>query len=332
MNPKILITGASGFIGTNLLELFLSRNYEVLNLDIESPRNKKHIKYWKKGDICDYDRLNNIIKEANPDFIVHLAAKTDLNEKAGLDYYLANFQGTENLVKLTRTNKNIKKVVFASSMLVNKVGYKPNDIFDYNPSTLYGHSKVIAEKTILENSDQLPPYCIIRLTSIWGEWFSEPYKTFFDFVLSGKYFHLGDRACTKTYGYVGNTVFQIEKLLFMDQAKIHQNIFYLGDDPPINISDWGDEIAQEARVRKPKRIPYLLFGLAARFGDVLGKLNIKFPMTSFRLKNMTTDHIVDLSSTFALTGKLPYNRFEATKRTLDWIKNIENIDNHISLK
>ena len=57
---KILITGASGFIGTNLLEHFLNKNYEVLNIDLVKPKNESHFKYWTKANICDFENFKTL--------------------------------------------------------------------------------------------------------------------------------------------------------------------------------------------------------------------------------------------------------------------------------
>lgn len=317
---KILITGGSGFIGTNLLEYFKDKNFDVFNVDIEKPRNDNHVNYWKKIDICDFESLNEYIIQINPDYIVHLAARTDLNENNGLEYYSANIDGVRNLTKIISNLKNIKRVIFASSMLVNEVGYMPKNLFDYNPTTLYGESKVLTEKIIFEYKATLPSFCIIRPTSIWGEWFAEPYKNFFDYVLSNKFFHPGNKACTKTYGYVGNSIYQIEKLLFLDKKNIDKRVFYIGDKPPINISEWANEIAKEASLAKPKIIPYFIFKIVAYIGDILTVLGIKFPMTSFRLRNMTTNHIVNLDNTYEVCGNIPYDRTIAVKRTLIWME------------
>lgn len=317
---KIIITGASGFIGTNLLVFYINKGFEVFNLDIKTPRNYEYIQYWQKVDICDFDVLKKVFYEINPDYIVHLAARTDLNEKEGMEYYRANTLGVENLVKLCAKDSGIKRVIFASSMLVNEVGYKPKDTFDYNPSTLYGQSKVIGENIVFKNKDNIGEFCIIRPTSIWGEWFAEPYKNFFDFVLAGKFFHPGDKACTKTYGYVGNSVYQIDKLLFADINKIQEQVFYIGDKLPINISHWADEIAVAANITKPKKMYFLVFKLAGWFGDTLSKFGVKFPMTSFRLHNMTTDHIVNLNNTYEVCSEVPYDRKSGVKRTLEWMK------------
>lgn len=77
---KIIITGASGFIGTNLLEHFKTLDFEVFNIDIDKPRNEKHIEYWHEIDICDFESLKNIFDKIQADYVVHLAARTDLNE------------------------------------------------------------------------------------------------------------------------------------------------------------------------------------------------------------------------------------------------------------
>lgn len=317
---KILVTGGSGFIGTNLLEDFISSNVDVYNVDIVPPRNKEHTKYWHHVDICDFQKLDRCVKEIGPDYVIHLAARTDLNETSGLEYYCANISGVENLVNVCCNTAGIKRVIFASSMLVNEVGYKPKTRFDYNPATLYGKSKVLTENIIFKNRNGLGEFCVVRPTSIWGEWFSEPYRNFFDFVLSSRFFHPGDKACTKTYGYIGNTVYQIRKLLHADVSRIHGKIFYLGDCPPLNISIWADEIAKLAGLPKPRKLPYLSFVLAAFVGDVLKSFGLRFPMTSFRLKNMTTDHMVGLSETYDVCGEPPFARRDGVIRTLRWIR------------
>lgn len=317
---KIVILGGSGFIGTNALEYFKNNLFEVFNLDIVTPRNVDHINYWQQVDICDFFSLKKVIDEIQPDYLLHLAATTELNEKDGLDFYNANIEGVENVVRLCNKESSIKRVIFSSSMLVNIVGYNPKHTFDYNPSTLYGKSKVMGENIVFENYDTLTEFCIIRPTSIFGEWFGEPYKNFFDFVLNGSFYHPGGKACTKTYGYVGNTIYQIKKLFFAEKELIHGQVFYIGDNPPINISDWANEIAVVAGMKKPKEIPFFFFLLAALYGDFLSKFGIKFPMTSFRLGNMTTDHVVDLESTYAVCGDAPVSRLMAVKNTFEWIK------------
>jgi nucleoside-diphosphate-sugar epimerase len=316
---KIIVTGGSGFIGTNLISHYISKGFDVFNIDNQPPRNLAHRSLWKNIDIRDEDAVLEIFSKIRPEYVVHLAARTDLNMRASLDYYSANIRGVENIAKACILNRDLKRVVFSSSMLVNEVGYNFKSLFDYNPSTSYGQSKVIGEQIVFGVSKALANFCIIRPTSIWGEWFSEPYRNFFEFVLSGNFFHPGNRAGEKTYGYVGNAVYQIDKILFSDLPNINANVFYIGDYIPTRISDWANEIATLSGRSTPKKLPYFVFRVAAFLGDVLVNSGLRFPMTSFRLKNMTTDHVVELGATYTVCGNLPYDRVTATRRTLDWL-------------
>ena len=54
---KFLVTGGSGFIGTNLMDAFLSQGYQVVNLDSTKPAKSQHLPYWKQIDILDYTGL-----------------------------------------------------------------------------------------------------------------------------------------------------------------------------------------------------------------------------------------------------------------------------------
>ncbi|MDD4275144.1 MAG: NAD(P)-dependent oxidoreductase [Desulfobacter postgatei] len=315
---KILITGGSGFIGTNLLESLIRKNeYRVLSIDIEKPKNKGHEQYWEKIDITNKQKINALIFQFNPDYVIHLAARTDLRGDS-IDAYGANTVGVKNLLDTLDGCPNLKRVIFASSMYVCQPGYLPTSPDDYHPHTAYGESKVMTETIIKEKNPQNYGWCIIRPTSIWGPWFGEPYADFFHIIMGRKYFHMGKRACTKTYGYIENFVYQIESLLKVPKEQIHQKVFYLGDWPAYNISDWADEIAEYTHIRIP-HLPFFLFRLLAWGGDFLKILGIKFPMTSFRLKNMVTDNIHDLSPIQKLAPDLPVTRKEGVRRTVAWI-------------
>lgn len=314
MIKKIVITGCSGFIGTNVM-LSLSTKFEILGLDKVSP-NSSLMKYWHNVDILDYEKLRNEITSFSPDYIIHLAARTDLDGRT-LEDYNANIVGVENLMKVALELPHLKKILITSSMLVCHTGYYPKNQFDYAPSTLYGESKVKTEEIVWANKPQCD-WAIIRPTSIWGPWFGVPYRNFFDMVRAHRYFHIGHRGCTKTYGYVGNAVYQIEQILFNETRDENQKVFYIGDNPPTNIEEWANEIAGELGY-KIMRMPWWLLKLAAWGGDVLKWIGIPFPMTSFRLKNMTTDNIMDLSATYKIAPNPPFSRKEGIKKTLEWL-------------
>lgn len=138
-------------------------------------------------------------------------------------------------------------------------------------------------------------------------------------VMSRRYFHIGQKGCTKTYGYVGNAIYQIEQILFHETFNETQKVYYIGDNPPINIETWANEIASELGI-SIKRMPFWMLRTLACFGDFLRLIGITFPMTSFRLKNMTTDNIIDLSETYKIAPYPPFLRIDGIKATLEWLK------------
>lgn len=314
---KILITGGSGFIGTNLVDYYIKKGWDVKNLDIKAPQNSQAKDSWQQCDITDYEKLSKIIQQYVPDYIVHLAARTDLDGKS-VDDYQANTIGVENVLKASHQLKGLKKILITSSMLVCHTGYIPKNQYDYAPSTFYGESKVITEQLTWKHQPACD-WAILRPTSMWGPWFGVPYRKFFDVVKAGMYFHIDHRSCTKTYGYIENALYQIDQILSNPTQDEANKVFYLGDSPAIFIEEWANQIAAELG-RKIPRVPFWLIRLAAWGGDILGMFGLHFPMTSFRLKNMTTDNIIPLDNTIAIAPHPPVDRITGIKRTLAWMK------------
>lgn len=318
MKQRILITGGSGFIGTNLVEYYLESGYEVLNIDIAPPKISSRKSYWKDVNLCNYDMLRSVVLEFNPEYILNMAARTDLDGKTVEDYS-ANTLGVENILKVAAELQHLKKIIITSSQHICPTGYYPKDQFDYAPYDNYGRSKVTTEKNVWANK----PHCdwaIIRPTSIWGPWFGVPYRNFFDMVMAKHYFHIGHRSATKTYGYVGNTVYQIDCILHSYTLDDENKIFYIGDNPPIPIEDWANEIGRELGISIP-RMPYFLLKCAAVFGDIFYKiLGKRFPMNSLRLRNMTTRNTRNLDKTYAIAPNPPYDRITGVRKTLEWLK------------
>lgn len=314
---KILVTGGSGFIGTNIVDDLIEKGNTVRNFDIKEPKKKEHKQYWYRTDLRIYDDLSEKIRCFQPDYIIDLAGRTDLNGRSLKDYD-SNTAAKKNLIKCCRHLQPLKKIVLASSMLVCKAGYIPKGQQDYCPSTYYGKSKAVAERYMWK-AGLACDWAVIRPTSIWGPWFGVPYKDFFEMVVSGKYFHIGHRSCKKTYGYIKNAVYQIEAVLFSDTKSLDNKVFYIGDYDAYPIEDWAEEIAAEAG-RKIIRMPYLMIKCAACFGDILTRFGTGFPMSSFRLHNMTTDNIVNLDNTQKIAPDLPYSRKEGITETLQWMR------------
>ncbi len=317
---KILLTGASGFIGTNLLEDLLSKGYEVCNVDILPPKITERKSVWKQVDIKDYDAFERAVLGFDPDYIIHLAARTDLDGKT-LEDYDANITGVENLMKILHKLPRLKKVIITSSKFVTRNGYKIKNPHDYCPHTKYGESKVETEKRVWGDIPDCD-WCIIRPTSIWGPWFGVPYRNFFDMVMKRMYFHIGKIKCHKTYGYIGNSVYQIKKLLFTETLDENNKVFYIGDEPAYEINEWADEIANEIGFKVPT-MPVCFVKCLAKFGDFLSLFHVHFPMQSFRYSNMTNDGTNDMTNTYKIAPETPYTRLEGVKATLAWMREYE---------
>jgi GlcNAc-P-P-Und epimerase len=314
---NILITGGSGFIGTNLIEsLMHNANVTLLNLDIKNPKIDSHNAFWVNVDIRDKSLLKSTIEKFNPTIVIHFAARTDLNGTS-IEDYSTNTIGTQNVVEVLNEIEFLGIALFTSSMYVCEPGYNPKNFEDYKPHTVYGESKVLSEK-IIKSANLKFTWAIIRPTSIWGPYFGEPYNIFFKIVLSRKYFHMGDKACKKTYGYIDNFIYQIESLIKADKKQVDKKIFYLGDYEPYDITSWANEIAEYKQIKIPN-IPYSIFKMTGVFGDLLKSVGVKFPMTSFRLKNMTTDNVFDLAQIKEIAPELPVSRKDGTKITVDWM-------------
>lgn len=318
-NMKILITGGSGFIGTNCVEYFANKNFEVLNIDIKPPQNSKHKNLWYKCDILDFDRFRNKVIEFNPNYFLHLAARTDLKENTNIEGYAANIEGVTNTIEILRLCKSIQKVIFASSRMVCKIGYIPINENDYCPPNLYGESKIFGEQ-LVKKSDLRCDWIIVRPTSIWGPWFDIPYKIFFTTISDRLYFHPGKFNPSKSFGYVNNTVYQLDKL-FQTNVNLKSKIIYLCDYPPLKLKTWAELIKKEMNIKSIPTIPYQLLKIFAYLGDVLNYFGwYRVPLTSFRLNNLITNMTYDTKILQDICGKLPYSLEDGVKKTVEWIR------------
>ncbi len=312
---RTLITGGSGFIGTNMVEYYVQKGYEVINIDLKCPKQLEYKDLWTKCDIRDYNHLFKTVKEFHPDFLIHLAASTGLTGKT-LDDYSSNTLGVENILKVSKEIESINKTIFTSSMLVCKAGYYPSNDEDYCPTTLYGESKVIGEKTVRRYKSDCR-WTIIRPTSIWGPWFGRTYRDFFDLIMRNRYFNFTGKMSTKTYGYIGNVIYQIDSIL-TNQLSDGKTL-YVGDYSPTRVDEWAKEIAQLTGSHV-YTIPRIFVRLAAYLGDFAGILKLRFPMNSFRYKNMTTDNVLDLSATQLFAPDTKFTRNEGNTLTIEWMR------------
>ena len=315
---KILVTGGSGFIGTNLIEHYKSIGDKVFNIDVKQPRNIGHVDQWYKVDILDKDKLAIIVKEIEPNIVFHMAARTDLNG-LNVDSYDVNTKGIENLISALNEIKTLDFVVFASSMLVCRLGYKPSSEVDYCPNTPYGESKVIGEGLIRSSNIRFP-WVIVRPTSIWGPWFATPYRDFFDMIRKGFYVHPKGVRVRRSYGFIYNSIFQLSRIADRLNDSLVGKTIYLADYQPIELKSWSENIQKSLKVREVKEAPMLLFKVAAKLGDTLKIFGYKNPpMSSFRLNNMLTPMVHDTTPLKKYCGAVPYSINEGVIVTCEWL-------------
>lgn len=320
MTRRILVTGGSGFIGTNLVGHLLGLgDTEVVSLDREPPRDRSHQPHWQRVDLLDRDALRRAVAAASPEVIVHLAARTDLDGVDEADYAV-NVAGVDHLIDAA-ADAGVDRVLFGSSQLVCTPGHRPVDEFDYSPPNAYGRSKVLGEELVRERAADRFTWALLRPTSIWGPWWGRLYSTFFRTVAAGRYLHPRGLDVHKSFGYVGNAVHRIDVLCEVPAERLHTRMLYLSDDEPYRILDWANEIAAAWGRRPVRQVPSWVLGGLATGGDLAAKLGWSAPpITSYRLRNICTDTRFDLAPLIELCGPAPIARRDGVDRTVDWMR------------
>ena len=320
MSGRILIVGGSGFIGCNLVDFYHSRGWEVLNFDQLTPRNAAQSSLWREVSILDRDALIRSVSDYLPDYVVNLAARTDLHGTT-IDDYEANRAGVQNIVDAVNSAGSVRRALYASSRMVVRTGYIMQSEWDYQPNLPYGDSKVETERIVRAQPEGSVPWLLFRPTSIWGEWFDIPYKTFFLTVAKNRYIHPKGMRIMKSYGYVGNVVYEIDKFLNATDEQFNGRAYWVGDDKPLEVLQWGQAIQRAMGTRPIPEVPYGVMKAIALAGDLAKRLGMKEPpLTSFRLDNITMQMEYDFTRERAIWGPLPYSMEEGVERTVKWLR------------
>lgn len=323
---KILITGGSGFIGTNAIEILSKSADAILNYSVHAPLNPEQTSYWHAGNILDSAATTATFREFQADAVVHLAARAECDENTTVEEgYRANTEGTRNVLEAIRATSSVRRAIITSSQFVCAPGRLPESDTDYFPETVYGQSKVITEQLTRE-ANLSCCWTVIRPTNIWGPWHMRYRREFWHVLQFGLYLHPGRQPVIRSYGYVKNVVHQMRKIFEADLDLVRGQTFYLGDRP-INLYDWTNGFSLALKGHQVRVAPRPIMRALALMGDVPTYLTGKpFLINSSRFRSMTTDYQTPMERTFELFGENPYTLEDGIRETVEWLRSYQGAD------
>ena len=254
MSGRILITGAAGFIGSNLTDDLLEKGFSVMGIDNFDSFYSREIKEsnisaalkhrsfkFNEGDIRDAGFLDSCFSEFKPDTIVHLAAKAGVRPsiKDPASYFEVNVSGTLNLLEAMKRN-SINRLLFASSSSVygnnKKVPFAESDNVDF-PVSPYAASKKAGELLChtYHHLFNMDIFCL-RFFTVYGprQRCDLAINKFTRAILKGEPITLfGDGTTSRDYTHINDTIQGIEKALAYLKGF---DIFNLGESDSISLS------------------------------------------------------------------------------------------------
>ena len=225
---RVLITGASGFVGYHLIEAALQNNLEVYAA-IRGNSQTDHLKHldirYVNIDYKNRPALKQQLTDINPDYIIHAAGVTSARSQA--EYDDINATNTYNLASVAaELDGNLKKFVLIGSLAAIGPLKTLNGIITEttipHPVTAYGRSKLLAEEQL--RTVKNISYTILRPTAVYG-----PRDTgifiFFKQLVKG------------IEPYIGNSQQKLSFIYVKDVANAAIKALYGGHNQTYNLSD-----------------------------------------------------------------------------------------------
>ncbi len=228
--PRILITGVTGFVGSNLVKYFSSlKDYSVVGESRDVEKAKKQFQRWDIEIVNDYSA--SLLKELKIDHVIHLSGIAhDLSNRYNTeDYYRVNYEGTK-LVYDEFLKSNATKFIFVSSIKAAvDISMEPitEDVVP-NPVTDYGKSKLKAEQYIQScRAISGKHFYILRPCMIHGPGNKGNLNLLYRFVKTGIPFPFGAFENQRSFLSIDNFTFIVEQLL---EKEIASGVYHLSDD------------------------------------------------------------------------------------------------------
>lgn len=274
---KIGVTGAAGFIGSNLCESLVKKGYKIIAVDDLSKGSKKNLKScltsenftFIKLSILEKDKLSKAFK--NTDVIIHLAASKIPRYGDRLTTLDANSIGTINVLEVAKVTKS--KVIFASTSDVYgkslKLPFKENaNLVLGSPEVArwsYAASKIFDEHLCFAYWEKYKvPFVILRFFAVYGpkqhrSWWGGPQSLFIDAALNKQSVEIhGSGKQTRTFLYIDDATDAIIKAVIIDSA--NGQIINIGSNKEISIINFAKKISKMINTTlKIKRVKYQSF-------------------------------------------------------------------------
>lgn len=323
---RLLITGGSGFIGTNAMTAFARQENRLLNYSIDRPLNAAHDSFWRQGDILDLEATCAAFAGFQPDHVLHLAARAECDENTSVESgYRVNTDGTRNVLEAIRATPSVERCIITSSQFVCAPGRLPMNDTDYFPDTVYGQSKVITEQ-LTRTAHLGCCWTIIRPTNVWGPWHMRYRREFWRILQRGLYVHPGRAPVIRSYAYVRNAIHQIGMIFSAPRERVDGQTFYVGDRP-ISLLDWVNGFSRQLTGREVRVVPRELLRSLAALGDIPTRLTGKaFLINSSRFRSMITDYDTPMAKTFECLGENPYSQEDGVAETVAWLTSYRGSD------
>ncbi len=278
---KVLVTGASGFIGSFIVEEGLKQGFEVWAA-VRGSSSRQYLRDERirfiELDLSSQARLVEQLQGQSFDYVVHAAGVTKCKDKQ--DFFRVNTDGTCNLVgALLQLTMPVKRLIYLSSLSIfgpirEEQPYQ--EILDTDtprPNTAYGESKLQAEKALKEMTEGKIPTIILRPTGVYGP----REKDYFLMAKSIKGhvdFSVGWKQQDITFVYVRDVV-QAVYLAFTKGTS--GKAYFLSDGEVYQSSTFSDLILNEMGHPWCLRIkaPLWVLRIATFFGEWTGRLTGK---------------------------------------------------------